>query len=87
MNYCVTQVLQTEQAETSLLDELFRFSLPTFSFSLCLCAYHAHYKQRVAEALAHTRLEERHQIEERIRRENAVSQDRNSQSPPITQST
>ncbi|KAG7002012.1 hypothetical protein G7Y79_00029g063080 [Physcia stellaris] len=87
MNYCVTQVLQTGQAEASLLDELFRFSLPTFSLSLCLCAYHAHYKQRAAEALAHTRLEERHQIEERLRRENAVSQDRNAQSRPITQSS
>ena len=87
MDYCVAQILQTGKAEASLLDELFRFSLPTFSLSLCLCAYHAHYKLRTAEGLANARLEECVQIEERLRRENAVPQDGNSQSTQTTQSS
>lgn len=72
MDYSVAQILLAGQTEATLRDELFRFSLPTFSLSLCLCAYHARYEQRAAESLARAKGEERLLIEQRLRLENAV---------------
>ena len=85
LDYCIVRILLAGQGmKSSLIDELFRFSLPTFSLSLCLCAYHAYYKQNSSEALLLARAEERLRIEDQLRQSNALSQLRNTQQSQST---
>ena len=85
IDYCIAQVLHASQGDAMLRDELFRFSLPSFGISLCLCAYLARHKQQSIQherdALARARLEERLQVEDRIRRASAIQQSANNPQP------
>ena len=85
LDYCIARIVLAGQGtKSSLIDELFRFSLPTFSLSLCLCAYHAYYKQNSSEALLRARAEERLRVEEQLRHSTTASQVRNAQQPQST---
>ena len=80
LDYCIARIVLAGQGtKSSLIDEIFRFSLPTFSLSLCLCTYHAYYKQNSSDALFLARAEERLRIEEQLRQSDALSQQSNAQ--------
>ncbi|MCJ1473534.1 hypothetical protein MMC13_002185 [Lambiella insularis] len=69
IDYFVVQILQVGPiGENLLADNLLRFSLPAFSLSLFLCAYHAYRMQYFAHQETEAWLRARAQLEEQTRR-------------------